>query len=388
MKLGLHLALALSFSSLTIYCSSSDSADDDGSAGLNGNEAGGGTGGQQATGGSGGGSVGGSSSTGGTSEGGTGGEPDNQGVDGGNVDDPDASTGGTSTGGTGGAPTETGPIPSSGCDAADPAEQQETWLPNDITVAGLPEDQADQAQRQYFVRLPIGYDHTQAYPVVFYGPGCGASMVEPTPMMGAVASDAIHVFLLQKDGCFSTGYPSPEVPYFTQALDAIQAKYCTDTKRVFVSGYSSGGWLSNVLACALGDRIRGIGTAAGGLRKATIDGYGCDPAAEGTPKVSGILYSGENDTENPAVRLDDNGFNYGVEGARDRLIQANGCDPDVHEVWQNSFGADFCQIWKTGCEANPVVYCVGPGDGHGNGTKGGVSNIGFWEFWSSLPEEK
>jgi polyhydroxybutyrate depolymerase len=284
--------------------------------------------------------------------------------------------GGGGVGIGGGAPA--GPKPTKGCQAPNPGEEPQTWLTRDLAVTGLPSEQAAMfAARKYFVRLPVDYDHTRPYPIVFYGPGCGASNVEPTPMMNQIKNDAIHVFLLQKGNCFSTGYPSPEVQYFTQALDEIQSKYCSDENRVFVSGYSSGAWLSNLLACAMGPRIRGIGTAAGGLRKATIDGYKC-PA----PAV-GIFYTGENDNENPADRVDDDGFQYGVKGARDRLLRTNGCNVDASETWSENA---ICEIWKQGCEANPVVYCVGPGDGHGKGDGSfNVSNQSFWDLWMSVP---
>jgi hypothetical protein len=288
--------------------------------------------------------------------------------------------GGSSTAGAGGGGAlPPGPMPTAGCTAPDPVEEPQKWLQRDIMVGNLPADQqAMFGARKYFVRLPVAYDHTRKYPVVFYGPGCGASMVEGTPMMDQIKNDAIHVFLLQKSDCFSTGgVPSPEVPYFTQALDEVQAKYCTDASRVFVSGYSSGAWLSNLVACALGPRVRGIGTAAGGLRKATIDYYKCEAPA------AGVFYSGENDTENPADRKDADGFQIGVMGARDRLIKSNGCDAAASEPYpQNA----ICTMWKTGCPNNPVLYCIGPGDGHGRGDgKFNVSNKAFWDVWSSLP---
>jgi poly(3-hydroxybutyrate) depolymerase len=295
-----------------------------------------------------------------------------------------AATGGASAAGSAGSASgPTGPQPTAGCMAPDPAEEQQKWLERDITVANLPDtQQAMFGARKYFVRLPFDYDHKKAYPIVFYGPGCGAANVESTPMMDQIKNDAIHVFLLQKTSCFSTGsYPSPEVPYFTQALDEVQAKYCTDSSRVFVSGYSSGAWLSNVLACAMGKRIRGIGTAAGGLKKEIIDGYQC-AGAMGAP-AAGIFYTGENDTENPADRKDMNGFQIGVIGARDRLIQSNGCDAMASEPYPDN---NICTMWTKGCESNPVLYCVGPGDGHGKGDgKFMVSNKAFWDVWSKLP---
>jgi hypothetical protein len=295
--------------------------------------------------------------------------------------------GAVQVGGSGGAAGAAGaaailtPTPTAGCQAPFPTDEPQTWLEHDITVANLPPDQvAEFGERRYWVRLPTDYDHTRLYPIVFYGPGCGAGNVEGTPMMAEISNDAIHVFLLQKDSCFSTGsYPTPDVPYFVQALDEVQAAYCTDASQVFVSGYSSGSWLSHDIACAVGDRIRGVGSASGGLTKSIVDGYAC---ADG-PKVAGILYIGENDDTNPAINLDDDGFNRGSMGARDRLIRINGCTPDPDgEPWVNNFGADYCTIWKAGCEQYPVVWCVGPGDGHGNG--GPVSQQGFWEFWKSL----
>lgn len=285
---------------------------------------------------------------------------------------------GGAAGGSGGG-SAVGPSgPTTGCQQPDPAEEPQIWLPRDITVTGLAPDRVAMfAARKYFVRLPVAYDHTRPYPVVIYGPGCGATMVESTPMMGQIKNDAIHVFVLQKGNCFSTGYPSPEVPYVTQALDEVQGKYCTDAGKVFMSGYSSGAWLSNVVACALGNRIRGVGTAAGGLRKTTVDGYMCNTPA------AGIFYTGENDTENPASELDAQGFESGVIAGRDRLIKSNGCDANAAEVYAPN---PICQVWKTGCPNNPVLYCVGPGDGHNKGDGNfNVSNKTFWDVWSSLP---
>lgn len=301
---------------------------------------------------------------------------------GGSGGDSGGSGGAGGAGGGGGGPAVGPSGPTSGCMKPDPQQEPQTWITNNITVANLPADKVAMfGQRQYFVRLPVDYDHTRAYPIVFYGPGCGASMVESTPMMNQIKNDAIHVFLLQKSNCFSTGYPSPEVPYFTQALDEVQGKYCTDAGKVFVSGYSSGSWLASVLACAMGPRIRAIGTAAGGLRKTTIDGYMCN--TPGATPASGIFYSGQNDMENPADVKDDTGFQYGVMGARDHLIAANGCDMTGAETYADN---PICQIWKKGCESNPVLYCIGPGDGHGRGDgKYNVSNKTFWDIWSALP---
>ena len=365
MRVAFRLSTLL-LSTLTLMCSVAQPGGDVGTAGTTSNQAG-----SASSGSAGDGSVlpqGGDAAQGGTTA---------------------ATTGVTATGGSagasGGTSLPTGPLRTMGCSGPDPVEEPQKWLQRDITVAGVTaEQQAMFSLRKYFVRLPVAYDHTKPYPVVFYGPGCGASNVEATPMMDQIKNDAIHVFLLQKSNCFSTGSTngvvSPEVPYFTQALDEVQGKYCTDSKRVFVSGYSSGAWLSNLLACALGPRIRAIGTAAGGLTRATTDLFKCDTM--GAP-AAGVFYSGENDTENPADRLDANGNQIGVMGARDRLIKSNGCDATASEPYAAN---PICTQWKVGCPNNPVLYCIGPGDGHGKGDgKFNVSNKAFWDVWSALP---
>ncbi len=388
-----HCLLLVSLSALNTMCSSSDPAADGNTGVQLGAQAGASSAGAAAVAGA---ATAGAS--GGLSQAGAGGITLGGGAGGAGGALGASGASGAAAGGASGAGSSLpiSPTPTSGCQAPRPDEAVQTWLPNKISVAGLPADQAAKfTDRTYYVRLPVAYDHAKAYPIVFYGPGCGASSSEATPMMDEIKNDAIHVFLLQKDACFSTGgYPSPEVPYFNQALDQIQAKYCTDKSRVFVSGFSSGAWLSNVLACGAGDRIRAIGTAAGGLNQSIVDGYKCPgnqkPDAApgvGPSYLGGIFFTGANDTTNPAISTNKgDGLPNGVIAARDRLIKANGCDPNASEAWTNSFGADFCKIWKTGCTNGPVVYCVGPGVGHDNGAgKSNISNKGFWEFWRSLP---
>jgi polyhydroxybutyrate depolymerase len=286
-------------------------------------------------------------------------------------------SGGASMGGAGGQGGITLTGPSMGCGQDHGDEPRGAYTDHTISITGLTAEQmADgQAEREYFVYLPQGFDGNQPYPVVFYGPGCGASGVEGTPLTGSLGQDAILVFLLQHNSCFSTGdnpeQRSPELNYFEQVLAEIQANYCTDLGRVFVSGYSSGAWLSNLLACYHGDKIRGIGTAAGGFRP---------PVAECVGQVAAIMHAGTMDDANPISRLDDNGVEYGSIAGRDRLIEVNGCTPGMSEPWDAMYSD--CVVFKDGCEANPVVWCE-ENTGHSNG--GQVSASGFWKFWSSLP---
>src|SRR5204862_7537280 len=81
---------------------------------------------------------------------------------------------------------------------------------------------------------------------------------------GKGPADAIHIGMSYVKMCFADGGNScagtpanqpecvntPEVPYFYAALADIEAKYCVDKAKVYVGGYSSGGWETFTVGCA------------------------------------------------------------------------------------------------------------------------------------------
>ena len=223
--------------------------------------------------------------------------------------------------------------------------------------------------RRYWTKLPTNYDPAKPTPLVFYGPGCGASGVEGAPLDNSIKDSAMRVFVIGTGGCFDTAGPEPETGYFNAVLDEVQANFCTDTAKVFVSGYSSGAWLSDLLSCTAGDRIRAIGTAAGGF-KAT------HPPCKGNPAA--MFHAGTNDGSNPITKLNAQGMNEGSSAARDRLLMDNACTAETKE-WDPKF--PYCKQY-IGCKS-PVVWCQQDGVGHSNGEE--VARTGWWKFWSSLP---
>jgi polyhydroxybutyrate depolymerase len=268
--------------------------------------------------------------------------------------------GGTAAGGAsvGGG----GPVggPTAGCGKTVAEEPGKDVLHN-IMVKGV--------ARRYWTKLPSNYDGSKPTPLVFYGPGCGAGGVEGAPLDNSIKDAAMRVFVIGTGGCFDTDGPEPETGYFNAVLDELQANYCTDTAKVFVSGYSSGAWLSDLLSCTAGDRIRAIGTAAGGF-------HADHPPCKGNP--SAMFHAGTNDGANPITKLNGMGVNEGSSAARDRLLMANGCTMET-KVWDPMY--PYCKEY-IGCKT-PVVWCQQDGVGHSNGEE--VARTGWWKFWSSLP---
>jgi polyhydroxybutyrate depolymerase len=255
------------------------------------------------------------------------------------------------------------------------------WVEHDLMVKVDPEFAAMYTSRKYFTRVPKNYDPNKAYPVTFWGHGCGASGAENTPLMAGGANDnSIQVFLLAIGGCFSTSKAnSPELPYFDDALAGIEENYCVDQGKVFMSGYSSGGWLSYLLGCARAGIIRGIGAASGGWQ---VDRPAC------TGPIAAILTADTSDMTNPIMNIDKaTGIDKGTGAARDAILKRNGCSTDT-KPWDQgdtSFQSSTCTEYQGCLPGFPVVWCQTSGQGHSDGASTGISSKAFWTFWSALP---
>jgi poly(3-hydroxybutyrate) depolymerase len=155
-------------------------------------------------------------------------------------------------------------------------------------------------------------------------------------------------------------------------LKEVESNYCVDKGRVFVGGYSSGGWLAYMLAFARGGVVRGISTAAGGI--ATVTGRPPDTKLP----VAGLLLTGADDNTNPAAGP------TGSDVAMNLLLQYNGCTGTATAPWEIPCPSCAC-VKYTGCPAAyPVVRCHPPGQGHTDG--GGDFKTAIWKTWMTLPQ--
>jgi hypothetical protein len=120
---------------------------------------------------------------------------------------PTAGAGGTApVAGAGGA----GPVgmgKSAGCGRQEPLQQPpREYVQHDIMVDVAPAYQPDYTTREYHTWLPEAYDPNRAYPLYFWGNGCGVSKGNPEGIPVAnieeVRTGALLVFMIQEDGCF------------------------------------------------------------------------------------------------------------------------------------------------------------------------------------------
>jgi polyhydroxybutyrate depolymerase len=57
--------------------------------------------------------------------------------------------------------------------------------------------------------------------------------------------------------------PNEDLIFVSDLIDALSSQFCIDPARIYVNGMSNGGGMSNLLACALSDRIAAMGGVSG-----------------------------------------------------------------------------------------------------------------------------
>lgn len=270
--------------------------------------------------------------------------------------------------------------PSPGCMAEEPIEPM-TPVRHDLTVTVAEQYRPQYESRYYYTTLPENFDHTKQYPVVFRGNGCGQTSPEGGNFTGgAFATDVFVVQMIKADvdgdtvvppsgspGCFQAGRQgladSPDGPYFDAVLADVAARYCIDMGQLYVSGWSSGAWLTNYLGCARGNVIRGTASGSGGLQA---------DHGECTGGAAIMIFPGD------AGSTQEGGVDIGAAAARDLFIATNGCSTTpVTMAFGNAGNCDY----YGDCDA-PVVYC---NDGGGHGGPLDFMSDSAWEFWQSLP---
>ncbi len=308
------------------------------------------------------------------------------------------SDGGSSSGGTGGSGVIPSPgdkpLRSSGCGQPLPAEQVPT-IPGSRTgytefkvmqtganlVATNP---ARAGERQFFVRVPTDYNPETAYRIVYIGQGCGAQHAGKTNTFAmfneAQGGDeqAIYVGLSVPDnnanpGCYdnNTGPESQEWEAFDLIHTFVEGKYCVDNNRIFVIGYSTGGWLANMWGCYFGGvqesrkfaphwAMRGHASVTGSLPPN-------QPMPCGGPSAGFWLHDAGDKSNLIETNI----------AALNLALKTNGCTGDYEsgpkQAWAPAeaipgLGGGICQQY-TGCPAEvsakyPLVFCTTNGFGH------------------------
>jgi polyhydroxybutyrate depolymerase len=199
----------------------------------------------------------------------------------------------------------------------------------------------DALERTFVIDVPRPYDPRQPLPIAYgfhgnWDSGAGArkgyrlAQAWGEPMI-AIYPDGLRE-AEDKPTTWAFDAGSRDFAFFDALHKAVLAQLCVDLDRVFVFGYSSGGFMASAIACTHGEMVRGVGAISAGLGAASC----ADP-------VAAFLAHGASD---PIVPM-----HLGLQ-ARATWTKANACKAEPTR------DADGCE--RFACE-EPVVWCTHPG---------------------------
>ena len=127
----------------------------------------------------------------------------------------------------------------------------------DLDVAGTPRDA--------LVHLPAGWDGTTAVPLVlsFHGLGSNADQQMSNDKFSALADQNGFIVAYPNAGgelgnlgaAWKLQSDDDDAPFVNALLDTLEQKVCIDPARVYATGLSYGGAMTDLVACKLPDRI-------------------------------------------------------------------------------------------------------------------------------------
>jgi polyhydroxybutyrate depolymerase len=230
-----------------------------------------------------------------------------------------------------------------------------TFVARSIMVGGM--------MRDYYVRLPMGYDPNRAYPIVYQFHGCSTAAARQdnnVPLHNASGTNAIIVRGRAAGNCWEAAVMGPDIPYIDAMIADNERSVCVDTRRRFANGYSSGAFMTHRLGCLRGSLFRGVGSIAGGQ-----SGSMC------TGNVAAMLIHDTGDsTVNVSASI----------SARDNHVMRNGCNAMAARTPVMPMP---CESYAGCMPGLPVVWCQTTGQNHGR--QDGLAAPAFWNFFNSLP---
>jgi poly(3-hydroxybutyrate) depolymerase len=193
--------------------------------------------------------------------------------------------------------------------------------------------------RGYYVSIPSTYESIEPQRLVFgyHGSGWNGEMMRGYLDMerAPLVSRSVFVYPDGIDGVWDLSQAGDDMLFFDAIVARMSVDYCVDRSRIFVSGQSFGGMMSNAVGCARGDVVRAIAPIAG-------SGPHTSSACKG-PVAAWIVHG-----------MDDLNVSFASgEKSRDCWAMKNGCSMNMAAVMPTG-----CQAYQ-GCSAGqPVICCT------------------------------
>ena len=121
-------------------------------------------------------------------------------------------------------------------------------------------------------------------------------------------------------GGWTTSSTTDDVGFINSVINFLSNEYSIDSKRIYSTGMSNGGYMSYKLACDLSSRIAAVVSVTGSMTNQTTDG--CNP----THPTSVAQIHGLQDT---VVNYDGNSFSKPIEEVMDYWVNINNCSLEL-----------------------------------------------------------
>jgi polyhydroxybutyrate depolymerase len=219
------------------------------------------------------------------------------------------------------------------------------------TVAGV--------ERHYLLFVPDGYVASTPTRLIFVFHGLGGDGALIRSYFGFEDEADGQALFVYPDGLLvegGTGWSASDLPFFDAILGEVSAAYCIDPARVFATGHSYGGYMSNLVGCQRGDVVRGIAPVSGGLLTNACD----DP-------VAAWIAHGDADTTVSQAQ--------GI-AARDRWIGLNDC-----ATASTPTEPAPCVAYDGCADGYPVTWCSFAG---GHYPLPSYTGQAIWDFFADL----
>jgi polyhydroxybutyrate depolymerase len=271
----------------------------------------------------------------------------------------------------------------------------------------------DGRPRSYLVHVPPGYDPKKPTPVVlaFHGAFMNGMSMASFSGLSKKADQAGFIVVYPNGLGFAEAFlffnawatpggpgkdPPDDVAFTGKLLDDLETVCNVDPKRIFATGMSNGGMMSNRLGAELSNRIAAIAPVSGTL---AID------QIHPTRPVPVIMFHGTADTIVPFDGRKDAGPRSpkfkGVEDTVKAWVKADGCDPQPTTTTLPDVAHDGTivkrQVYGGGKSGAEVVLYSIEGAGHtwpgrqppaaflGKSTADISANDLMWDFFQKHP---
>lgn len=222
-------------------------------------------------------------------------------------------------------------------------------------------------QREYVLDVPNPYDPNKPHLLIFawHWRGGNAQAVVNNQYYGLKPLSNGTAIFVSPEGLVDqgqSGWANPngrDIAFAKAMVERLKSELCIDTSRIFSTGFSYGGMMSNAVGCAMGDVFRAIAPYAGALYS------GCEAGS------APVALWGTHAVNDGVVNID-----HGRQ-ARDEFLKRNGCGTQTLPAKPN----DYCVTYQ-GCKAGyPVTWCEWNGD-HQWPQQWAPQPV--WEFFNSL----